>query len=386
MSVLGSNTRVILCCCVAVIPCAWSVWGGTEAGDAHTVAPEIRVMAAGIEHNRSKFVRGQAFVNWQRKTPKEFFDFLRSSKEAPPDLPVSDEEMSETGRWYFYEGNLSVWRQPGTASGGSNGDRVQERNADVPSVLQDERLVANRDEARLLQQYRAEARDRDAADRKYHIGVVAPSGVVVRNGIWEDHEDLDPRYYAYYYGGQPLDQQLLGGRNPVSFAGESLIDGSQCMKAEMRPTADSRWVFFVDRQHGYIMRRFEGYRRVKGRFLLTREVQLSNLVESGGLWVPGLVDVQDVVVLQARSGASGGPAVVGRIKIENGVAVLPAITKRVTITHFSAGVPVPPEVFILEWPVGTAVQDQINRREFRVQAVPVHNGEQEPVESGEVRP
>lgn len=306
------------------------------------IPPEVRFLAAGIKHGREQITGAQAEVTYYQYTPKAVFDFLGSDPEAPKDLPQEDTEQTETARWYYQEPYLSVMIETPV---------TLRENPRI--LLRHTRLVANEKQARVLYEY-AELQSERGEWHVYHSGSVVPTESVLSDGIWQDKAHLDPRYHAYYWGEKPLDQVFL--ENHPALEGEEVIEGSRCLKVAVGLSKDWQYFFWVDVDHNFLMRRGESYRSIGGKLVLAEETQVSHLLESNGVWLPGVIERKVHLWGQKveASGIKGDPALIGTSVF------------RTTVSDFTAGTKVPPEVFVLEWPLGTQVSDRITHRDFVV--------------------
>lgn len=304
------------------------------------ISAEVRFVAAGIMDGRDQIKCGQAVVTHYQKTPKEFFDYLRlhsSTKEAAR-LPIGDEEKTQTAWWYYQNSKLSMF--------------VEEDRTSPQEILLYQRIVTDAKNARILQAYKNPARKQRGV---YYVGAIIPVETAIQNGLRQNSEFLDPRFYAYYYTlERSLDQLFLDKSVSPSYKGEEVIEGSRCMKVEVWLSEDEQSIFWIDVEHGFLARREAEYVRVENKMQLSREVRVPSIVESNGVWLPAIVERKDFLLsLQGR----------GRDK---GAITPPTILKRVTISDFKTHCEIPPMAFILDWPLGTNVSDGLNNSRFLV--------------------
>ncbi len=134
-----------------------------------------------------------------------------------------------------------------------------------------------------------------------------------------------------------------------------------------------RTIYWIDTEHGFIVRRLEDYLQIAGKQVLSRELQVPRLQESNGIWMPALVESKSYwrlpKIKRKQSDKPLPPSGVSpdRVEVSEDYVTLPPRITRVTISDFKADCELPPGVFDLEWPIGTQVQDNINQKNFVVE-------------------
>ena len=324
-------------------------------------APEIRYVAAGMENARSLLSPASARVTLSQFTPRQVRMLVGRIAEENSQETV-DRESTQTARWYCQGDRLSMSVEP---AGGPDTE-----------PLRLVRLVADERDARILYRY---ARPDPETEGEWHLadsGSILPVGGALAHGLWQTWERLDPRYWAYFDGEQPLDRELLASEPPPAFVGEEQLYDSRCMKIELWAGDAVRVFYWIDVDHSFIIRRSELYQKVGDEMRLVREVDTSEVAESGGCWLPARVESRFSWQVKATGQAEDAGRLVAPdntdptgIKVEEGIATLPPVIQRVTITDFAANQPIPAEVFSLEWPLDTEVHDQITNRYFVVTAL-----------------
>jgi hypothetical protein len=293
------------------------------------VSAQVRAVATRIEAARSKIICGQAKVTFVQTTPKEYLIV----NPLPPDVdsepsPTGDDRMTATARWYLQAPRLSMFvtRQ------------FNQSRSDTS------RLVADETQAKLLSS---------------HQGWVMPRKRAVSYGVWRREHELDPRSHIYFVETQALDQFLLVFNPPPTFQGEEIIEGSPCMKLEVQPHARARTTFWIDAEHGYVLRRREQYGKYEGKWLLEFQVRVPRLLESQGVWLPAVVEKRQFWDALAKTDSEDRKRPLHPL-IQNAATPLPPIVQRITVSDFEAGCALPQEVFNLNWPSGIRVTNLLS--------------------------
>lgn len=130
-------------------------------------------------------------------------------------------------------------------------------------------------------------------------------------------------------------------------------------------------IFWIDVQHGYVLRRAETYMRMGGKLVLLSETTVPLLSVSKGIWLPAVSEEKLAVPLEItkRSNPQKSVQKLGGYRVEGEILFLPAVVKRATITNFAANCNIPPEVFSVSWPLHTAIQDLLTNKRFTIMAV-----------------
>jgi hypothetical protein len=234
--------------------------------------------------------------------------------------------------------------------------------------------------------------------RKYSFGTIAagfgnsmksrivtmPSGAQtisrggIRDGFWADYPEYDPRYYAHYLSMTPLDEKFNNKSLTPKYLGEDKIDGSRCMKVEIKTDAKGRAIYWIDVEHSFVVRRRQDFIRMAEHTLLDFQVDVPKLQESNGIWMPAsivqhhftigkLANPQDV---QKAKPAQPADNPLGKEYVMAGdYMVWPTRVVNVTISEFKASCDIPAEKFMFEWPVGTNITDAIRQMSLFATAV-----------------
>jgi hypothetical protein len=320
--------------------------GIASAEPQRQVSPEVRFVAAGIEDSRQKLHNAQATVSYYQFTPKESFDRWRKLPYIPSNLPSKDLETRQLVHWYLQDPYLVMQIQP-------------DRNEPNNNILS-ERFITDSNTVKVLDEYLAHDRPDFGI---YHIGIIRRPEGVVKNGLWQYRQELDPRQNAYYSAVTPLDRVLLKSDPPAEFKREEAIEGSKCMKIEASPMKGFRATYWFDVEHGFILRKAELFVVVAGNSTLIRETTIPHLLESNDMWLPALVEIKDFAQSQPTNQDATSQ------KAPTTLANL----KRITISDFKTNVKGPPETRVMRWPLGTNITDDINQRRLIVVALEKHD-------------
>jgi hypothetical protein len=347
--------------CPAGIACALILWTVASCpslsaqerqpddGVSRSPAAEIRFIAAGIENARSVVRCARANVSRYQLTPVEIFDDLRSSDPSSQgmNLPTATEEKVTTARWYFQRPRWLL---------------TVETDAKDPSILRSQTLAVNGSQASILQEYDESGNHPKKAksdDTRYAMGAIVPAQDTVKDGIGQaGFEYLDPRAYAYFLfpGGRTLEQVLLKSDPAAVIRGEEIIGNSRCTKIEVWLTRNRQGFLWIDVDHGFLLRRIEENIRRGDKMLLSRHVEVPQIVSSNDIWFPALVEERRLFYLQH---------VLNPQQELRPVVIL----NRITITGFKTDCDLPGDELSIRWPVGTRIQDTINQRQLIVAAV-----------------
>lgn len=342
---ITSRTSATVVITMAVFGWLASLYAQNNQDSTRTqVPPEIRFVAAGIENARQQLQCGQSAVTVYQFTPKEYF----KTRQPLGGQPSHQDREETTKSWWNYQ-----------APKMSLSTRIDPASSDI---MRYQRLVIDVAGDKSLQGYDDSAKN--SRGGTYYMGSIMPHGQILKNGLAQEYEMNDPRYYAYYYGNLPLDKLFLkktgipmfdGMPSPV-YKGEASVEGSRCMMVEVRPSKDIRWIYWIDVEHGFLVRRQESYRQRGDRELMYMEVRVPRLVESNGSYLPALVEKKQFFV-----NAKG--------QNDNAVVNNRPLLTRVSISDFKADCNISPEVFLMKWPVGTNITDVINQQKLVVIAV-----------------
>ena len=314
---------------------------------AQTTAPEaspaqkIALVAAGMKNSRLALTTAEGVISYTESTPKQVYDVVRQVLPGLPrgtgdrvlaTLPAESTLMTHVASWCLQGDNLAVFVQYDPKNIG----------------LRYERLLVDGETAKVV---RAE---QDVAHKEYgtyYTGMVTPARDVSAQGLWSRQRALDPRYYAFFLGDTPVDALLSNERLHPVYLGNELVDGSQCDKIQITQPEGEEVTFVIDPDHGFLLRRVEERGPRNGQKALLRVRSVSKVVESNGKWLPQDCESKAFVTPQKEGEAN-----------ENSASVV----KRLQLSGFKADGPLRPESFILDWPVGTNVSDQIKGTHYAV--------------------
>ena len=141
-----------------------------------------------------------------------------------------------------------------------------------------------------------------------------------------------------------------------AYLGEKQLYGSRCAEFEEHVGPRFYQRYWVDLAHGFLLRKLEAYEIVDGKPVLSSTTTVPSVIGSSGIWAPALTETSTYWWV-------GRPAAPPAVRVP--------VTRRTTITDFRANCEVPPEAFLLEWPIGTDVQDHVRGTEDMIRAVPL---------------
>ena len=317
--------------------------------DAGAVPPQVRFLAAGIADARAKFRCGQAIVTYYSISYKEWFLALQAANHVPPGVLGKDTDDVEIRTCYWH------CRVPALAT-----DIIDA--GPTGAVLSRKQLVTSGDSVRRLTTQHYPGTKQPPTLQ----GVVLTQDTGLQNGLQKDDPLMDPRSYAFFLGARPLDQLLLDKREHASFQGEETLDASRCMKIQTTHGLETRTVYWIDVQHGFVVRRIERYSRVNGEDVLRMRQEALRLSESGGVWLPTAIEsrlfLPKKLLPQYRD-------------IPDWTTPFTGVCSLVTISRFSTELePGLSSAFSLPWPRGTMVQDTVTGKNYVQGAEPRANG------------
>lgn len=320
-------------------------------------SPEVRFVAEGIKKSRQQLQCAQATITHTQVLSKDFETLEKSRAESLPlylqpsplNKTVKSKETSETARWYYQKPKLSMM--------------IETSDSSSRTPTRYERLTSDGREAKLLQRVTRKSQDNDTQSNTINIGIISPPGSALFNGIWRPYSHLDPRTYMYYDGVEPLDKLLLKQNPPPVFKGEETITGSRCMKLQVQTAPDAQTLYVIDVDHGFIIRRIEDYIQSENKMVLLSSMEVPRLLESNGTWFPAIVEMKILWTAIMATGKAHN----FQVPPVDDVAV-PPVVKRLTISDFNANCNVPPELFTLDWPLGSRVEDKMTQKSFVVTA------------------
>lgn len=349
------------------------------------VSPEVRFVVAGIENARQQIRCGQAKVTRYEMTPREYYLLMRLT-DPQREIPKGDkdEEKTEIAYWYYQQPRLSMRVEPASA-------------ANAPARVIYDRFVSDGVTAKTLSKYDESKQKSVPAPQQnepepnsiYYFGFIDDAAVVTKSGLWGQWNQIDPRFYAHYFASKPLDLLFLEKRLGAQYKGEDVVEGSRCMKVEISDKI-LRTIYWIDTEHSFVVRRLEDYLQVGGKQALSRELQVPRLQESNGIWMPALIESKSywrLPKIKEEKGKPLPPSGVSpdRVEVSEDYVTLPPKIMRVTISNFRADCNLPPNIFEMEWPIGTQVQDHINQKNFVVELDDDQKKEQNKQDSEKVK-
>ena len=329
----------------------------------------IRFIAAGIEHAHEQFRCGEATVTTSDFVPKELATVIRSmSQEGPPpssqqNFQQQDQEFVTVGHWYYNDPLLSMSVESSVRPGGGPPDRL--------------RLVIKDGVAKTLANTIVSSpRTIGPEPPRYNGAMSPPEDVLLRGLLWMEGSEVDPRNYTWFAVGpmsETLIDMLLKGRTAAVYMGKKRVEGVDCMVVERTWPGTQKETFWFDVEHGFLVRRREASLYMGGKWALAVETRVPRVIESEGIWLPESVETKDWSLSMAdavnkpadneKPSPAAGPAPEAEGKDHH----RPHVTV-VTISNFRANCELPPEAFVLDWPLGTVVSDNIHHKRFRVSA------------------
>lgn len=310
------------------------------------ISAEVRFVVAGIEHYREEIHFGQALVIRHEKFPKALLLLLKATHDAQPDetpdfsTDAKEQEKTQTAQWVYQQPKLSMLVKPFA-------NNPQE-------FLQSEHLVTDGKQVKILEEYVDEVPGHKGQFKSRYVGTISHVETVLANNVWKSWNELDPRVLAYYHGDKPLDRLFLEVTPPPLYRGESSIAGSRCMSLELDRPKGYQLQFWIDVDHGFIIRRTELRQLQNNRPILLMESQVSQIIKSGDIWLPGLIESKSYI--QLRVTEAGGKISSRTISID----------RTITVSNFEVSGEMKPESFTLKWPRGTSVHDDINDKAYIV--------------------
>jgi hypothetical protein len=308
-------------------------------------SPEVQFIAAGIENARQQLECAQATVTRYEYIPQSYSELLKLYSKAPAKLPVGSQETTRTGQWYYQKGKLAL---------------SVEADPKVPSKSRSTSFVVADGRASMLDKY-DENLGKPTPVKKphdiYYFGQIAPAASTLKDGIWgSGMEYFDPRAYAHFQfpGGPALNQLLLDPKMSATVVGEETLYGSPCRKVQIWVGKNYEILFWIDVEHGFLLRQMEERAHMDGKILLDTQVTVPRVIESNGIWMPAIVEHRNFFPPPDKPEDA--------LKVPQKDVLL----KRTTITNFKTDCSIPAKTFVMEWPEGTNVNNQITQERFTV--------------------
>lgn len=319
------------------------------------IAPEVRFVAAGVQNAREQFRRAQAVITYHSKRPKLYFERQRAIAlnphvRLPPSLrerllkaPTDPRETTSTSLFYYEAPNIFIEKQT---------------DPKVAINIRSESVVIDANRAYVLELYdEKEGQSKQSNDKSgyYSFGYIRPRNEMLENGLVKYAKLSDPRYYSYFdhLGGEPLDQRFLRADFLPTYQGEEVLNGSRCMKIEVSFLQDAKILYWIDVEHSFLLRRREERVNVGNEYLLSLETIVPQVQESNGIWLPTTVETREF--LDPVKAEPGKSPEVDPSKV---------VFSRTTISDFKANIDIPTNTFVMKWPIGTNVKNQITQDKF----------------------
>lgn len=339
----------------------------TQSGVAQPVASaQVRFVVAGVQAARVQFPRVQATLKYQLATPKLYYERQKQialnphfalspgQKKQVLKMQTNDREVTSLSTFSYEAPNVAI-----------------EHRADpkVAAILRFDRVVVKGNLAYALEQYdKQEGQSNKPNDESgyYSFGYIRPSTEIMKDGLIDNSQLSDPRYYCYYdrLGNEPIDQRLLRPDFKAVYRGEEVMNGSRCMKVEVSFLQDAKILYWIDVEHNFLLRRREE-RTYDGEDLLRDETIVPEVQESNGVWLPKTIEIREFLdPVKAKVGQSP--------EVDPSKVVL----TRVTISDFKANTDIPTSTFVMKWPKGTNVRNQITQTGFVADGEQTNKGDQ----------
>ena len=332
----ASKVPAALVCLVGA--CSIGMMSSKKSGfSAPDDAEQIRFLAAGIKNARQKSWRAHAVVTFVTETSAEANKaFAAVFKQATPGtFPQTDVKTTARAWWNCNGSKLAVF--------------FQEENAEQSQALSAtvfEKIVSDGEKAKTLTLFSNPAGDDSSQRLRFFRGVIASADKSLDNGIWRFHQDMDPRYLAYNYDSSSfVDEILLDPSLKKLYLGQQVVEGSNCAGVEVQITSDSAetsqegekalttgdvkfasnmfYTLWIDLEHDFILRKAitssggsrEDLQMMKTHApqnitpaqigalsiddirIVTQKKLAPRLVESNGVWLPALVEIEASMVL-----------------------------------------------------------------------------------------
>lgn len=307
------------------------------------IPSQIRFLAAGILDARGKFKSDQATIEYHEVLPSQWLYPKKPVGGEGKENPAANRVTNRVAQWRIKDSNLAVF--------------IKSDPNDVGGVLNYKRFVSDGRQIRQLFAY--DDSKTKPGGGPYYFGGVGAAEEGFRHGLLRTEENYDPRAYAFYTypGGKPLDEAILTNNPPAVFGGETTIEGSKCMRVDL-PGGAFTYSFWVDIEHGFIIRRREEHIKLAEKTILKRIVRTPQIIESKGKWLPAIVEQKNYFTAYPVTEPPGLPD----------DAQVPYILRRVTISNFKAECDSVPEAFILDWPLGTNLTDTLYQKQYVITA------------------
>nr|MDQ2730574.1 hypothetical protein [Armatimonadota bacterium] len=156
------------------------------------------------------------------------------------------------------------------------------------------------------------------------------------------------------------------------YKGKEEVEGSPCWKVESDDPKTASTIYWIDVDHGFLVRRMQAFVVLDGKLTLISEVRVPSILESNGVWVPAVHEFRYYWkvaqrAIAAKYGTHPEPVPAPGSKDEDQAKPVVAID-RLVISSFSANRDLPPDAFHLDWPVYTRIQNQISQKDYIIVA------------------
>ncbi len=314
--------------------------------------PKIKFISSGITNARSKIRSFQASTEYYNFEPKEvnaiFADLFPDSKLK---LNVDIENIWSTQYW-------------------SQGDLHKSSITYLKGDMQSE----NHTRIIFIEPLQAATLDWDLVkkedgteEKRYVVGSIVPREWGFRDGFSGDIQGSDPRKLAHPAGLNLFFDDLLNRADvPAFYKGEVELDGTLCYKIERHSDANNQKIYWLDKEHDFIVRRIEYMEKVGDKWFPTQVTRTLRIQESNGIWFPALVEMRVAFALMPPYQVGGekyGKLPVGvapdKVQTVNGILTVPGRFYRYTVENLRVNKPIAPENLVLEWPPNSIVFNRI---------------------------
>lgn len=316
--------------------------------------PKVRFAAIGMRDARERLVNIQALVTYHSERPKLYYERENMAMQNPllpisPDekarfakAPVAARETTSVSRFYYKDPSIFIESMI---------------DPKVSAIQRSRSVIINDHRAFLLDHYdenKGQSQKLNDESGFYNFGFIRPAKDVLTDGLVNNFHLSDPRFYAYFDNlwDKSIDEQLLLPESKAVYQGEELINGSRCMKIEVSFLQDAKIIYWLDVEHDFLLRRREE-RTYKGEDMLREETVVPQVQESNGVWLPISVEIRQFLdLVKSQPGQSPD------------VDASKVVLLRTTFSEFKTNIDIPDSTFVMKWPKGTNVRNQINQTGF----------------------
>ena len=313
--------------------------------------PMIRFISAGLKNASEKLTCMQLKLTYKFE-PTKFSDTLENAAKAKDPSAPSQKISKMQVLWAMNSSNLYEKKET-----------FHDTDKETPSNTKTLWVVGG--VAYILSTDRIENNSTNL-DRQINNGTITySSSVLTEAGLWKTNIELDPRFLLFGMYSPSLADNLLQVSSNSVFMGYETIGENKCAKVETHSSENSKDIYWIDINHGFVIIKRESFLKIAGRMVLYGVIQADNLTHYDTIWLPSSIHVKiyqpeatgDTVDKKDKSPVSKKP---------DGVIKPPTFEHTYIIKNVIPGCQA---ILPITWPLGTVVSDDRTMESLTVVAI-----------------